>query len=418
MAWLVPAMALFLLAVGGCHPAQPAMVVPENYNTPIPLLPLTKDEVAMTFLVKKWAAEAGRAEPELDSGLTFVCRSLVERLKNAGADSVELFNNAEVQAELLRFGVADSAIRTQMAAALRIGDVEERLGADLRDEFVSGRYTHYGVGVARAWWPPSRFVVLIFSRRPVQLKPFPKQVEENDEVDLSGTLLGGLKDPKLYVSPPKGPVGELSLRTQPDGSFSATIAFRAGPGTYRVEIAGESSYGPEIVALMAVQAGQPDANAGEAAPLQVDEGTEEQAGLLVFNRINRDRKEAGVPPVTLYGPLIAIAQAHAEEMRQLQYAAHRSPTTGMVTDRANRAGIRWERIGENVAVNQSALSAHESLMESPAHRANVLDPKVNLVGVGVAFRDDGHGHRQVFLAQNFAALLPKGAVAVSPPPGE
>ena len=131
--------------------------------------------------------------------------------------------------------------------------------------------------------------------------------------------------------------------------------------------------------------------------------TEDEARMWSFAHLNQARKDAGVPALEYDRNLAHIAQAHAEEMRQLNYAAHRSPTTGMVTDRANKAGIKWRRIGENVALNQSALAAHVSLLESPAHRANIVDPHFTHVGIGVSFGDDGHGHRLVYLVENYMA---------------
>jgi cysteine-rich secretory family protein len=43
-------------------------------------------------------------------------------------------------------------------------------------------------------------------------------------------------------------------------------------------------------------------------------------------------------------------------------------------------------MGENVAQADSAEAAHQGLMESPGHRANMLNPKFTHVGIGVAPR--------------------------------
>jgi uncharacterized protein YkwD len=192
------------------------------------------------------------------------------------------------------------------------------------------------------------------------------------------------------------------VRVQPDGSFRANVFFNEGAGVYRVEVGGDSPLGPEVAALMPVNVGGV-ADDEEATPNPVED-TEARAKILVIRQINRERRAAGLPPLAIFAPLARVAQSHAEEMRELKYAAHASPKTGMAADRATAAGIHWRRIGENVAVNQSAMTAHASLMESPGHRANVLDGEVTYVGVGVAFADDGHGHRVVYLVENFVAL--------------
>jgi hypothetical protein len=49
-----------------------------------------------------------------------------------------------------------------------------------------------------------------------------------------------------------------------------------------------------------------------------------------------------------------------------------------------RAGIGLTIVGENISQGESAQSAHEGLMDSPGHRANMLDPRFTHVGIGVA----------------------------------
>jgi uncharacterized protein YkwD len=153
---------------------------------------------------------------------------------------------------------------------------------------------------------------------------------------------------------------------------------------------------------MPVQVGGAEQTVTETPP--PPERDEAEARRLVLARINREREQAGLAALQEYSKLDRVAQSHAEEMRRLGFAAHRSPTTGMASDRATAAGIRWSRITENVAVNQTALTAHDSLMESPAHRANVLDAQVFYIGIGVAFGDGGHGQRVIFLVENYLAL--------------
>ena len=102
-------------------------------------------------------------------------------------------------------------------------------------------------------------------------------------------------------------------------------------------------------------------------------------------------------------PLLNVtARSHSREMCSLSYFDHCSPTTGRRTplDRY-LAGLRaWGEskpeaalVGENIfyasatdAVYNVAY-AHTSLMNSPGHRANILEPRFTKVGVGL-YRDD------------------------------
>jgi len=350
-------------------------------------------------LVARWAALAGRATPQLDSGLTVVCRRLAERMKAGGANSISQIDNQIVQDEMIRAGVSDAAIRTQMASVPTLDALDQVLKDAIQRELGEGRYTHFGVGVAKQFFPRGYYVMLLFTRRPITLDPFPRQVADGERVELAGTLLDGLKTPRAYLSKPSGNVHDVLLNINKDGSFCTHVFFNEGSGEYRVEISGESSLGPEIVALMPVQVGEYEKpKTPDVLPLAK---TAEQARNMVFQYVNKARRDAGLPSLKRNVGLERIAQSHAVEMSKLRYAAHRSPTTGMISDRANKAGIKWQRIGENVALNQSALAAHISLMESPAHRANVLNPHFTHLGIGVVFADDGHGHRLVYLVENY-----------------
>ena len=76
-------------------------------------------------------------------------------------------------------------------------------------------------------------------------------------------------------------------------------------------------------------------------------------------------------------------------MAASHFFGHVSPTTGTVADRIRRAGVLTSILGENVSQGDSAESAHQGLMDSPGHRATMLDPRFTHVGIGVAHTDAG-----------------------------
>src|SRR5262249_56132570 len=55
-------------------------------------------------------------------------------------------------------------------------------------------------------------------------------------------------------------------------------------------------------------------------------------------------------------------------------------------DRLSKSGVPFDAVAENVAYAGSAGEAHEQLMLSSGHRANILNPQYNAVGVGVVDR--------------------------------
>ncbi len=130
--------------------------------------------------------------------------------------------------------------------------------------------------------------------------------------------------------------------------------------------------------------------------------------------INADRAAAGVGPLAADGRLDAVAESHARDMAAHRFFSHTSPTTGAPADRAAAAGVTFRLLAENIALNQSARAAHEALMRSPGHRANLLDGRLRRVGIGFARGADG-----LYVAQLFATLPGDAAVApVAPPPDD
>ncbi len=81
----------------------------------------------------------------------------------------------------------------------------------------------------------------------------------------------------------------------------------------------------------------------------------------------------------------------------LGYFAHQSPDGRDPFDRLQAAGIHYLAAGENLALAPDVHAAHTGLMSSPGHRANILRPAFNRVGIG-ALRASPYG---VMFTQEF-----------------
>ena len=101
--------------------------------------------------------------------------------------------------------------------------------------------------------------------------------------------------------------------------------------------------------------------------------------------------------------LSKIARAHSEEMVRKRSVFHHSPTTGTPEDRVRRAQIKNSIIAENLAQAPTEEEAERSLMDSPGHRRNILDPSLTQVGIGVATLMTPQGSRQLYITQLFIA---------------
>lgn len=139
--------------------------------------------------------------------------------------------------------------------------------------------------------------------------------------------------------------------------------------------------------------------------------------LYVVDLINAERDQAGLQPVHTEVHLNSAAQSHADRMAEERDISHTGENDSTPTDRIEASefplqGATWH-LTENVAyrgVNGSVTEAdmdgvHEALMNSETHKANILDPDVSYIGVGLSVGQvDTSGGLQdaVFVTQNFA----------------
>lgn len=99
--------------------------------------------------------------------------------------------------------------------------------------------------------------------------------------------------------------------------------------------------------------------------------------------VNTERRAAGLQPVRADPVLVELARAHSRDMLARGYFAHVSPEGQDLGDRLRRARIGYLAAGENLALAPTLISAHDGLMHSPGHRANILRPQFGRVGIGV-----------------------------------
>lgn len=120
----------------------------------------------------------------------------------------------------------------------------------------------------------------------------------------------------------------------------------------------------------------------------------------VVDRTNRERARAGLPPLAVDSLLVTAAQAHSADMVARDFYSHTAPDGSRPWDRATAAGSACRTIGENIACGQrSAAEVVEGWMNSPGHRANILEPGFTHIGVGFA----GGGRAGTYWTQLFGA---------------
>jgi uncharacterized protein YkwD len=103
----------------------------------------------------------------------------------------------------------------------------------------------------------------------------------------------------------------------------------------------------------------------------------------MFDLVNQERKADGKKPLVWSDALRDVGRAHCLDMFERNYFSHYTPEGNSPFDRMDEAGIKYKAAGENLAYAPSVQVAHEGLMNSPGHRANILRPEFGHLGVGV-----------------------------------
>ncbi|MEU4780029.1 CAP domain-containing protein [Micromonospora sp. NPDC023633] len=134
---------------------------------------------------------------------------------------------------------------------------------------------------------------------------------------------------------------------------------------------------------------------GTKAP--VGSGTSSQTRQVV-DLVNAERAKAGCGALGIDDKLTTAAQRHSQDQADHRNMSHTGSDGSDAGDRLDRVGYAWRTYGENVAWNQQTPAAvMDAWMNSPGHRANILNCAFTEIGVGVA-SSNGPYWTQIFAA--------------------
>ena len=112
---------------------------------------------------------------------------------------------------------------------------------------------------------------------------------------------------------------------------------------------------------------------------------------------NVERSKAGLAPLTMDNTMRQAARYKAEEMLQYGYFDHNSPHTGSPFDLLKSFNVKYNAAGENIQYSMGRDKASVTAeyivtnwMNSPGHRANILNGNYKRMGIGVAFSPNGN----------------------------
>ena len=98
---------------------------------------------------------------------------------------------------------------------------------------------------------------------------------------------------------------------------------------------------------------------------------------------NEDRAQQGLGPLKWDPALARAAQTHAELMVRQGALSHQYAGESDLVTRVARDGAHFRVVAENLAVAPTPSALETEWMHSPPHRRNILDARLNEVGVGL-----------------------------------
>jgi uncharacterized protein YkwD len=103
----------------------------------------------------------------------------------------------------------------------------------------------------------------------------------------------------------------------------------------------------------------------------------------MFAMVNEERRARGLVLLEWSNGLRDVARSHSVDMFQRGYFSHVNPDGQSPSDRADASGVKYGIVGENLALAPATETAHQGLMDSPGHRANILNVDFRKIGIGV-----------------------------------
>ncbi|MFC7394351.1 CAP domain-containing protein [Scopulibacillus cellulosilyticus] len=103
----------------------------------------------------------------------------------------------------------------------------------------------------------------------------------------------------------------------------------------------------------------------------------------VVELTNQERQKNGLQPLKVDNQLSKMARDKSQDMADNGYFDHQSPKYGSPFDMMKTYGIKYTAAGENIAAGQKTPEeVVNSWMNSPGHRANILNKDYTYIGVG------------------------------------
>ncbi len=208
----------------------------------------------------------------------------------------------------------------------------------------------------------------------------------------------------------KNQQGSLSLDTLPTGTYFVQVTGGKGSTSYSLslEFAQNAGLTPSGAPSSPSNSLNSLSNsASNTIPSSTPSGGSDFASRVV-NLTNAFRNTNGLASLKVNSKLTTIAQTYSQTMATQDFVAHQSLDGSQPWDRMTAGGYKWVRSAENIAAGQQTPEeVVQSWIDSPSHRANLLDPQLKEIGVGYFFleTDTGNTNYNYYWTQEFGTSL-------------
>jgi hypothetical protein len=124
------------------------------------------------------------------------------------------------------------------------------------------------------------------------------------------------------------------------------------------------------------------------------------AEQMLYDAVNRERASLGLRQLQWDTALANAARLHTTLLAEHDTLSHRFDGEADLQTRLRLAGARFSLVAENVAQASDVSTLHIAWMNSAPHRANILDPQVDSIGIAIERRGE-----EYYATQDFAAVV-------------
>ncbi len=211
--------------------------------------------------------------------------------------------------------------------------------------------------------------------------------------------------------------GEAIARGINGGNASESLNVRSlQAGTYYIRVyqaaeGNDTNYNLSLSAEGAIVATSPTPDQAKPTSIMSESPNPPSSGNPFIDRVlqltNAQRLQANLQPLTLNSKLNNSAQAHSQDMALNDFFDHKGSNGSSMSDRAIASGYQFSRLGENIAAGYATPEdVVQGWLNSPAHRANILNASYREIGIGYYYlaNDTGNVNQNFYWTQDFGVI--------------